>query len=120
MDEKTLITLNKLQRGKISYKKACRLLGKSEKEIDKLFDSDEYIYLPTLEDEKRIFDIEEKNIQYLMDKASSTQRFVFPAAVFPKEFRSPIIQSYSLGVFNSTLKPTPKKRDINLCKYHII
>ena len=119
MDEKTLITLNKLQRGKISYKKACRLLGKSEKEIDKLFDSDEYIYLPTLEDEKRIFDIEEENIRYLINKASSTQHVVFSRVVFPKEFKSAIIQSYSSGVFNSTLKPTPKKRDINLCKYHI-
>ena len=53
MDIKILKILNSLQRGKISYKKASKLLKKSEKEIDALFDSSDYKYLPSLKDEKK-------------------------------------------------------------------
>lgn len=66
MDDNTIMILNKLQRNDISFKKACKLLNKSEKEIDDLFDRKDYVYIPTLEDEKKLFKLEEKNIKELM------------------------------------------------------
>jgi len=68
MNDKTLKILNNLQRGKISIKKACKLLNKSEKEIDDLFDSKDYIFLPTIEDEKKLLEMEKENIYKLLKR----------------------------------------------------
>lgn len=67
MNDKTLKILNDLQRGKISFKKSCKLLNKSKKEIDNLFDSEDYVFLPTIEDEKKLFELEKQNIYKLLN-----------------------------------------------------
>lgn len=66
MDDNTIMILNKLQRNDISFKKACKLLNKTEKEIDDLFDSKDYVYIPTLEDGKKLLELEEKNFKEIM------------------------------------------------------
>ncbi len=77
MNEITLKTLNKLQRGKISLKKACKLLKKTPKQIDELFDSEEYFYIHNLKDEKEIFEIEKENIKNLMKIVETKEKFIF-------------------------------------------
>lgn len=76
MNLDTLKILNKLQRGNISYKKACKLLKKTEEEIDKLFDSDDYRYIPTLKDEKKLFQTEKENVSELINIANLRQKII--------------------------------------------
>ena len=100
MDSKTLIILNKLQNGKISYKKACNILNKTEKEIDALFDSSEYKYLPSLKEEKKLYKIEKKNVLNLVGMANIRQnilvdmrKLTFPKVVvqIPSDIRNQLI-----------------------------
>lgn len=70
MDLDTLKILNRLQRGNISYKRACRLLKKTEDEIDELFDSSDYRFIPTLKDEKKLFKTEKENVKELINIAN--------------------------------------------------
>ena len=112
MDKKTLIILSKIQRGKISYKKACKLLKKSEKEIDELFDSDDYIFLSTIKDEKKLFELENENIKQLMIKTKIQQQYTISLSkdVGQKKFIVPVYSTNLIKVPNQNLKVYSKYR----------
>lgn len=69
MNPRTLKILNELRRNEITEEVACKLLGKTPQGINELFDSKDYVYIPTLKDEKLLAKIEKENIKEMLKNA---------------------------------------------------